>query len=185
MLPKQTIIEQTKKWIINVVVGCNFCPFAAREVKRNSIYYEVIENGNLKSVLEELSNAFKEIEADEKIETMLLILPGSFISFSSYLQLAKASEKLVKKQGYEGVYQIASFHPGYLFEGSTADDPANYTNRSPYPMLQILREESLSRAIDSHPDTLKIPENNIAYARQKGLAQMELLKDACMFNSAV
>ncbi len=176
----KTIIAQTKKWIIDVVIGCNFCPFAAREVKRESIYYEVIGNGNQKSILEKLSGAFKKMDEDEKVETMLLIVPGSFTSFSFYLQLVEASEKLVKKQGYEGVYQIASFHPNYLFAGSEANDPANYTNRSPYPMLHILREKSLSRVIDSHPDTLKIPDNNIAYARQKGLAKMELLKAACM-----
>lgn len=180
MSSNKTIIAQTKKWIIDVVIGCNFCPFAAREVKRKSIYYEVIENGNPKLVLEKLSGAFNTMDADEKVETMLLILPGSFTSFSSYLQLVEAAEKLVKKQAYEGVYQIASFHPNYLFAGSAANDPANYTNRSPYPMLHILREESLSRVIDSHPDTLKIPENNIAYARQKGLAQMEFLKASCM-----
>jgi hypothetical protein len=180
MLKRETIIAQTKKWIVDVVVGCNFCPFAAREVKRESIYYEVIEEGTIQTVMEALFAALIKMDKDEKIETMLLILPHRFVSFAAYLDLVATAETLIEKEGYEGIYQIASFHPDYLFAGSTANDPANYTNRSPYPMLHILREDSLSRVIDSHPDTLKIPENNIAYARQKGLAQMQLLREGCL-----
>lgn len=179
MPKKETIIAQTKKWIIDVVVGCNFCPFAAREVKRESIYYEVLEDATIQTVMAALSTALIKMERDEKIETMLLILPERFVSFTAYLDLVAAAETLIEKEGYEGIYQIASFHPDYLFADSTATDPANYTNRSPYPILHILREESLSRVIDSHPDTMKIPENNIAFTRQKGLAQMQLLREAC------
>ena len=90
------------------------------------------------------------------------------------------SEKLLKKEGYEGIYQLATFHPLYLFAGSAANDPANYTNRSPYAMLHLLREESLTAAIDRYPDTTRIPEKNIAYAQQKGLAAMKALREACM-----
>lgn len=177
---KETIISQTRKWIIDVVIDCNFCPFAAREIKRDSIYYEVIEDANTNSVLQTLSEAFKKMDDDTRVETMLLILPLNYSNFTSYLKLVVKSENLLKKQGYEGVYQIASFHPDYLFSGSTPNDPANYTNRSPYPMLHILREASLSLALDKHPDTSLIPERNIAYAKQKGLLYMQALRDACM-----
>jgi hypothetical protein len=87
---------------------------------------------------------------------------------------------MIKKSGYEGIYQVASFHPAYLFAGSSMNDAANYTNRSPYPMLHILREESVSRAIESYPDTHKISEKNTAFARGKGLAYMQSLRNACM-----
>lgn len=173
------IIAQTKKWILDVVVGCNFCPFALREVKKDTISFEVVE-GNKAAVLKVLSAALARMNAHEEIETMFLLLPQNFSRFGDYLKLVDAADVLVKKEGYEGIYQIASFHPDYLFAGSSIDDPANYTNRSPYPMLHILREESVSRAIDSYPDTEKIPEKNTAFAREKGLAYMQRLRAACM-----
>jgi hypothetical protein len=179
-MDKDIIIAQTKKWIVDVVVGCNFCPFAAREVKRQSIRFKVLEEENAQQVLETLLVAFAEMDVDPTIETMFLILPKNFTGFTAYLKLTDAADALIKKAGYEGIYQVASFHPDYLFAGSTPNDAANYTNRSPYPMLHILREESVSRAIDSYPDTKAIPEKNIAFARKKGLAYMQSLRAACM-----
>ena len=113
------------------------------------------------------------------METTLLIIPASFKSFDAYLELVSHAQMLLEKWGYEGVYQLASFHPQYLFEGTQDDDPANYTNRSVYPMLHILREASLTVAIDSHPDPQSIPVRNISYARKRGLAAMQLLRAAC------
>lgn len=176
---KALIIAQTKKWIVDVVVGCHFCPFALQEVKNDSIYFEVV-TGNKAFVLKALSTALMKMNAEADIETMFLLLPQHFARFVDFLKLAQATEVLLKKEGYSGIYQVASFHPAYLFAGSSYDDAANYTNRSPYPMLQILREESVSRAIDSYPDTNKIPEKNIAFTRQKGLAYMQRLRAACM-----
>ena len=162
-----------------MVVGCNFCPFAIREVKKESIYFEVIAGTNV-IALKALSAALVKMDTQEEIETMFLLLPQNFESFSEYLKLVHGAELLIKKAGYEGIYQVASFHPAYIFADSNENDAANYTNRSPYPMLHILREESLSRAIDSYPDTSQIPEKNAAYARQKGLDYMLRLRAACM-----
>lgn len=173
------IITQTKKWIVDVVVGCNFCPFALREVKKDSICFEVVE-GNMAIALQALSNAFTKMDGQKEIETMFLLLPKNFDRFADYLKLVQKAEVLLKKSEYEGIYQVASFHPDYLFAGSGNNDAANYTNRSPYAMLHILREDSLSSAIDSYPDTNKIPQKNIAFARQKGLAYMQTLRAACM-----
>ena len=170
-----SIIAHTKAWIVNTVIGCNFCPFAAREVKRDSIAYEVAADTLPKHVLQKLSDAFARMDTDVSIETLLLILPAGFGSFAAYLKLVDAANAILKKAGYEGVYQLASFHPAYLFAGSKPTDAANYTNRSPYPMLQILREVSVSRAVDSYPDTSKIPERNVDFARGKGLAFMKEL----------
>jgi uncharacterized protein len=173
------IIAQTRKWIVDVVVGCNFCPFALREVKKESIYFEVLE-GNQSQALQALTEAFAKMDAQKEIETMFLLFPKNFTRFAEYLKLVHGADRLIKKLGYEGIYQVASFHPDYIFAGSRTEDPANFTNRSPYPMLHILREESVSRAIDSYPDTEKIPERNTAFARQKGLAYMQSLRAACM-----
>jgi uncharacterized protein len=176
---KEQMIAQTKKWILEVVVGCNFCPFALREVKKDTITFEVIE-GNRAFVLNALTEAFQKMNRQPEVETMFLLLPQNFARFADYLKLVHAAEALIKKEGYEGIYQVASFHPSYLFAGSSINDAANYTNRSPYPMLHLLREESLSRAIDSYPDTQKIPERNTAFARGKGLAYMQRLRAACL-----
>ena len=134
----------------------------------------------LKSDLHELSSTFVQMDADKNIVTSFLIFPNTYASFEDYLVLLDLSEHLLEKEGYEGVYQLASFHPEYLFSGAQKDDPANYTNRSPYPMLHILREDSVSRAVDSFSGIDKISQQNIAYARKKGLLYLKALKDACV-----
>jgi hypothetical protein len=85
------------------------------------------------------------------------------------------AETLLDKENYSGIYQMASFHPEYLFAGSNNEDPSNYTNRSPYPMLHFLRESSITRAVDSYPGIDEVPQRNIAYAKNKGLLYMQQL----------
>ena len=176
----QLIIAQTRKWITEVVIACNFCPFAAREVKRDSIVYEVLQDASMETSLQAVANMFLHLDEHPETETALLILPGSYEQFDEYLQLVDMAEALLQQEDYEGVYQVASFHPHYLFAGSKEKDPANYTNRSPYPMLHFLREESVSKAIDSHPDIDEVPIQNIAYTDAKGLAHMQQLLAACL-----
>ncbi|MEO5943714.1 MAG: DUF1415 domain-containing protein [Ferruginibacter sp.] len=174
------IIVQTKKWIRDVVVGCNFCPFAAKEMKKDAISYKVVGSKERKAALEALASAFDEMEHNKEISTTLIILPEGVGNFSAYLQLFDMAEVLLKKEGYTGIYQLASFHPDYLFAGAGKNDPENYTNRSPYPMLHILKEESVSKAVDTYPGTENIPEKNIAFAKAKGLAQMIALRNSCL-----
>jgi hypothetical protein len=119
------------------------------------------------------------LDEDKFIETSLLIFPDAFADFEAYLNLVEMVEELLEDQDYEGIYQVASFHPDYRFSDASEDDPANFTNRSVYPMLHLLREDSLDKAIDSHPDVESIPERNVAFAREKGLAYMKLLRDSC------
>jgi hypothetical protein len=175
MSNRETVIAQTRKWIQDVVVGCNFCPFAAPVVKAGTIEYEVIEETDPEMALAALSRAFTTLDTNAAIETLFLIFPGSFTFFNDYLDLLNLAEDFLEEQGYAGVYQLASFHPSYLFEGSTEGDPSNYTNRSPYPMLHLLREDKLSLAIDNFHGTEKIPLRNIKYSQQKGLAYMRHL----------
>ena len=89
------------------------------------------------------------------------------------------AEKLLKQEGYEGIYQLASFHPLYLFADAAPDDAANYTNRSIYPMLHLLREASIDKALKHYKNPDKIPQHNINFAREKGLVYMQMLRDAC------
>lgn len=173
------IIEQTKKWIKDVVIALNFCPFAAREMKRNTINYKIVP-GEDKKPLALFLNECERLTSNKEIETSLLIFPDAFQNFDDYLDLVFQAEKLLKKKGYEGIYQVASFHPTYRFAGSTADDAANFTNRSPYPMLHLLREESIEKALARYPNPENIPENNIHFARKKGFAYMNMLRDSCL-----
>lgn len=179
-MPEATIIAQTTVWIKSVVIGCNFCPFAAKAMSTKSIRYKVLHDANTENTLETLILEMAFLDGAEDIETTLIILPYRFEDFTQYLQLVRSAEKTVTRQGYDGVYQVASFHPEYCFAGTDNDDPANYTNRSPYPMLHILREESISQAIGQHFEAKGIPARNIAFAREKGLRYMQLLRAVCM-----
>jgi hypothetical protein len=170
------IIEQTKAWINNVVIGCNFCPFAARELKRGSIHFEVIRSKDVEKLLMALSAEFDRLDNDASVETTFIILPEIFSDFNDYLDMIAQSEMFLEDQGYEGIYQIASFHPDYIFQGSGSADPANYTNRSLYPMIHLLRESSITEALSNFPNPETIPQRNIDFARQKGLAHMRMLQ---------
>jgi len=171
----EIIVTKTKSWITNVVVACNFCPFAAREIKRGSIHYEVINNATTKTVLEATLKMFLLLNNNEQIETSILILPDHFSEFNDYLDLVEKVETLLTKNNYEGIYQIASFHPKYMFADTDENDPSNYTNRSPYPMLHFLREESVTKAIAGYTDIENVPKRNIAFTKEKGLAYMQQL----------
>lgn len=174
------IIEQTRNWIKNVVVDCNFCPFAAKALLRKSIHYSVLPYSTLKNSLEVLLKELQHLDVTDELETTFIIFPVNYKTFASYLRLITKGEEVLTKNSYDGIYQLASFHPLYRFAGSSNKDAANYTNRSVYPMLHILREDSITKALVnfSHPET--IPQRNIDFARQKGLNYMQLLRAASM-----
>lgn len=181
----ETIIRQTKNWINSVVIGCNFCPFAAREVKRNSIYYQVETSIEARVCLQAFLKECCRLDNDEAVETTLLIFPNAFQTFDAYLDLISLAEKAIVKNGYEGIYQVASFHPLYRFADSHDNDAANYTNRSIYPMLHLLREERIEQALQHYQDPELIPERNIHFAREKGLAYMKKLRDSCLGDNII
>jgi len=174
----EQVIDRTKKWIIDVVIGCNFCPFAANVVKQQAIFYKVEENTDVKACLASFVLEMERLDNDPAIETSFLIFPNAFQQFDDYLDLISLAEELLKRKGYEGIYQVASFHPLYLFANSDENDPANYTNRSIYPMLQLLREESIDKALANYKDPESIPVRNINFAKEKGLIYMKMLRDA-------
>jgi hypothetical protein len=162
-------IERTRNWIKEVVIGLNFCPFAAKPFKENRIDYRVSESSDLSTALGAFILSCHVLENDPEVETGLLIFSNGFSSFDDYLNFVEMAEKLL-------IFQVASFHPDYIFSGSNENDPANYTNRSPYPMLHILKEDLLEIAIDKHPDVDAIPDQNIEKAQKLGLAYFKNLK---------
>ncbi|HWK05804.1 MAG TPA: DUF1415 domain-containing protein [Puia sp.] len=176
----ENIISQTKKWIIEVVMGCNFCPFAARVINMDTVHYQVETAKDLKVCGQSFLQECRRLDANPAIDTSFLIFPEAFARFKSYLALGHFADQLLKNHRYEGVYQVASFHPLYHFAGSALNDPANYTNRSPYPMLHLLREDQVEKALAHYPDPENIPGRNIDFARQKGEAYMKALRDACL-----
>ena len=180
MTTNEKVIEQTNNWIKSVVIDCNFCPFAAKALFNKSIRYVVKSNVNMRESLSALKSELIELETKTDIETSFIIFENDFTNFDDYLDLVEKAERLLTKEDYDGIYQIASFHPDYIFNGADEDDAANYTNRSIYPMLHILREESLTKALSLFPNPEEIPHKNIDFARQKGLQYMQLLRSACI-----
>ena len=160
--------EQTKVWLEDVIIGLNFCPFAKKEFVNNTIHYQVLTNIDLELSLEQLIAECKRLDDDSSIETTLIILADGFNFFDDYLDLVELGQQLLIAQGYEGVYQIASFHPDYVFADVDQNDESNFTNRSPYPTLHLIRENSLTRAVAAHPDPEGIPDRNIELCYQKG-----------------
>ncbi len=177
---QEQVIEQTKNWIRTVVIGCNFCPFAAREVKQDSIRYHVEMENSITACNDALINELTRLDNDNSIATTLIILPRMFDKFSDYLDYVALAESILKKKKYTGIYQLASFHPLYQFAGTNVEDAANYTNKSIYPMLHILREDKITEALLKYPDPEGIPERNIDFARNKGAAYMKMLRDSCL-----
>ncbi len=169
--------ERTRQWVTRVVVGCNFCPFAARELKRNAVEWKVHDCRDRKACLATVLPACARLVAHPEIETTLLIFPHAVPSFEEYLDLTAGAQRLLKKGRYVGVFQLATFHPLYRFSDAPPDDPANYTNRSPFPILQLLREDSLTRVLEHYPDPEEIPRRNVAFARAQGLEAMRALRD--------
>lgn len=170
------IISQTKSWIKQIVIGLNFCPFAAQPFNDKSIHYKTINSSKLNIILEELIRECNRMDTDEGTDTSLLILPMGWSSFVNYLDLLDLAEKLIAEEGLEGIYQLASFHPEFLFARTNENDASNYTNRSPYPMLHILREEQVEKAIKKHKDIHSIPNANISKANELGVNYFKSIK---------
>lgn len=179
MINTDLIIAQTKKWVTDVIVAHNICPFARREVESNRVRYCVDSSDTVQARLEELIDECVYLDMHSETETTLLIYPEHLNKFDDYLDFLDLANALIIEQGFEGIYQLASFHPDYCFEGETENDPANYTNRSVYPMLHLIREASLEQALKNYPNPEKIPERNIELTRKFGLEKMQAMLKAC------
>jgi len=158
----------TRAWVETFVVARNVCPFAGREVARDTIRYVAVDAGDWEGALHRLVAECERLDESPEVETTLLVLTPGLEAFDDYLDFLAVAEALLDDQGYEGTYQLASFHPDYCFEGVEEEDPANFTNRSPYPMLHLLREAGLERALEHYPDPEAIPERNVAAMRELG-----------------
>jgi hypothetical protein len=167
----EEIVTQTKAWLEKAVIGLDLCPFARTVHGRNQIRYVVSEAETPEALLAELIHELQALAAadPETIDTTLLIHPRVLTDFLDYNDFLGVAETAVEDLELSGILQIASFHPRYQFAGTGPDDIENYTNRSPYPILHLLREESVERAVAAFPDTSRIYEKNIETLRRLGL----------------
>jgi hypothetical protein len=179
-LKDSEVIGSVQRWVEAFVVDMNLCPFAKRELIKNRVRFALTAAKTEEELLIALQAELELLDSDTSIETTLLIHAKVLQGFYNYNQFLNYADKLLLQMGLEGVYQIASFHPDYQFVGTAADDAENYTNRSPYPMLHIIREESLERAIADSPDLDQVPARNIELMKQLGKDRLQALLQACI-----
>ncbi len=157
-----TIIADTHRWLQRAVIGLNLCPFAKSVDVKGQVHYAVSHAIGFKDILEDLSEELQGlVEADASVrDTTLLILAEGLRDFLEFNAFLGQADRLLVKKGYSGIFQIASLHPEYQFSDASADDIGNFTNRSPYPTLHLLREESVDRAVRAFPHAQAIFETN-------------------------
>ncbi|KTD62683.1 DUF1415 domain-containing protein [Legionella shakespearei] len=173
------IVKHTLNWIRSFIVPLNICPFAKGSVNKGTLRISVSESKKKAQALEDLMSEVLFLDENPAVETTLLVFSHAFKDFFAYLDFVDLAEQLIQVQGYEGTYQLASFHPDYYFADSDPEDVSNYTNRSPYPMLHLLREDMLEKAIHAYGDTDTIPEKNCTLMRELGLQKVQELIRSC------
>ena len=173
---QNAVVEnQSLDWVKRVVVGLNLCPFANHVVKSGDLHLHTETSDNPAIVLATFAAQCDQLIAGAEESTLLLILPNGFQQFDAYLDLVDYAQALLEDLSLDGLLQIATFHPHYQFNETEFDDAANYTNRSPYPMLHVLQEKAVEKAVLQHPDTALIPERNIELLRSMNSAQIAKL----------
>jgi len=174
-MDQKTVIDATRRWVSSMVIGLNLCPFAGRAFAADKIRYTVSAAEDEEELYQDLAREVEALVACpvSGIETTLLIHPhvlGSYIDYNDFLN---TGERLIAKLGHRSKLQLAGFHPDYRFEGVDADAVENYTNRSPYPMLHLLREASISAVASDPVGLLEIPRRNIETLRRLGLETVQ------------
>ncbi|MEB2513637.1 DUF1415 domain-containing protein [Burkholderia multivorans] len=164
------IVAATRHWLARAVIWLNLCPFAKSVYVKDQVRYAVSDATALDTALADLEAELRALEAADprQIDTTLVIYPHAFADFVDYNDALFFADRLVQQLKLDGVLQIASFHPQYRFDGSEPDDIENYTNRAPYPILHLLREDSIARAVDAFPDAAAIYEKNQETLRRLG-----------------
>ncbi|HSV44312.1 MAG TPA: DUF1415 domain-containing protein [Ramlibacter sp.] len=163
-------IAGTQAWIERAVIGLNLCPFARSVHAKRQIHYAISAALSWQDLLEELGRELDALLAlpPQQRETTLLIVPHLLDDFLQFNDFLRPAQKLLDRRGLEGIVQLASFHPDYQFTGCDADDPANFSNRAPWPTLHLLREDSVARAVQALPRPQAIYEANIETLRRLG-----------------
>lgn len=164
-------IADTRRWLERAVIGLNLCPFAKAVVAKQQVRYVLSDASTPAALLAQLGEELLLLRdtPTDRIDTTLLVHPGVLGDFLDYNDFLEQADALVEALELDGVLQVASFHPHYQFAGSEPDAVENFTNRAPYPTLHLLREDSVSRAVDAYPDPDAIIERNVATLRALGV----------------
>ncbi|HBC3446572.1 TPA: DUF1415 family protein [Vibrio parahaemolyticus] len=170
------ITQQVDQWLNDVVIGLNLCPFAAKPQRNKQIKIFVSKATREEALLEDILLQLIELSTTEpeKLETTLVVVPNMLQDFWDYNFCIDWVEGLIKQQDWEGIFQVATFHPDYCFGGAAPEDDENLTNRSPYPIFHLIREESMEKVLKHYPDPESIPDTNIA--RVSALSEEERKK---------
>lgn len=176
-MPESTklISAETLLWVESFIIKYNLCPFAKGPVNKGTLRIHVSESQKKAQALEDLMTEIIYLDNNPEVETSLLVFANSFKDFFAYLDFVDIAERLMTEQNYEGIYQLATFHPDYYFADTEPDDVSNYTNRSPYPMLHLLREDALDKAIAAYGDTDQIPNKNIKTMQELGIEKIKAI----------
>ncbi len=177
LISDQDITSRVQTWVESVVIGLNLCPFAKAVVGKKQVRYAVVRAGSTDAIADALCDEMA-LLAKTKVEitdTTLLIALGALDDFEAYNEFLGVADALIEGLGFTGIFQIASFHPRYQFADTEANDVTNFTNRAPYPILHILREESVERAVAAFPDAATIYERNMETMRTLTLTQRKEL----------
>ena len=167
---EERVLADTRRWLERAVIGLNLCPFAKAVHVKQQIHYAVYHQADEAGLLDALMFEATQLLAHEPAvrDTALLIAPQALADFMDFNDFTGRAERRLARAGYDGVLQLASFHPRFQFAGSEEGDIANATNRSPYPTLHLLREDSVSQAVDAFPDAADIFERNIETLERLG-----------------
>lgn len=165
-------LADTERWMQRAVIGLNLCPFAKAVVAKGQVRMVLSEARDEAALLEQLGEELLHLRDTPATDTdtTLVVHPHLLQDFLDYNDFLDAADGLVEELGLDGVLQVASFHPQYRFAGSGPDDIANFTNRSPWPTLHLLREDSVSRAVEAFPDPDAIVERNVGTLETLGHA---------------
>jgi hypothetical protein len=180
----QKIILAVQQWVNDFVVDLNLCPFAKRALVKQRVRFVVSYADNEEALLVALQAELNQLADNSDIETTLLIHPLMLNDFDAYNQFLDYADGLLKEMQLDGVFQVASFHPNYQFGGTDIEDAENYTNRSPYPLLHILREASLDAVLETTEHTDQIPVRNITLMNEMGAARLKQMLSDCLDNSS-
>ena len=165
MLDEQKIIAEVVHWVETAVIGLDLCPFAKSVYEQGQIHYVVSRSERVDRLMFDLHQQLLWLRQHAEIETSLLIIPGQLADFFEFNRMLDQTEALLDAYDWVGEFQLASFHPQYQFANTKIDDRENWSNRSPYPILHVLREFSLEQAIDLYPGVAEIPARNIRKLR--------------------
>ncbi|MBD3587275.1 DUF1415 domain-containing protein [Salinimonas sp. HHU 13199] len=178
-MSEKVVINAMRFWVDDVVIHHNFCPFARFVRHPETIHYQVCTHDNVADIMVALHSACVQLDETAEIATTLLMVPA-LRRFDDYLDALSLAQAMLAQWQYEGIYQLASFHPEYEFEGEAESSPSHFTNRAPYPTFHLIREADITRALKDYANPDAIFEANISRAEALGCKHLQAQLNHCI-----